>query len=103
MTSAAPLLALALAAGPYPAPRVVQPTPATKCDRVTVVVADAAKGEIKGTTAAGAVTYRAGPDVQLVDRDGKPAGAASSLAQGTKVRIYYVLEDGARIQEIDLE
>jgi hypothetical protein len=103
MNLAGPALALALAALPFPAPRLLQPAAATKCDRATVLLVDSAKGELKGTTAAGLVTYRIGPDVQVFDRDGKPAGAATGLAQGAKVRVYYLLEDGAKAQEIDLE
>ena len=99
----APLLALAHSALPYPAPRLAQPTQAMKCDRATVLLVDSAKGELKGTTAAGVVTYRIAVDVQVFDKDGKPAGAATALAQGTKIRIYYVLEDGAKVQEIDVE
>ncbi len=103
MTLAGSVLALALLALPYPAPRQLQPTSATKCDRATVLLVDAAKGELKGTTVAGVVTYRIGPDVQVFDKDGKPAGAATALAQGTKLRVYYVLDDGAKVQEIDVE
>ena len=105
MTLAGTVLALALSASalPYPAPRQLQPTAATKCDRATVTLVDAAKGELRGTTGAGVVVYRIGPDVQVFDKDGKPAGAATALAQGAKLRVYYVLEDGAKAQEIDLE
>lgn len=103
MTSAALALALALSALPYPAPRQLQPTNDTKCDWGPVVQVDAAKGELKVTTPAGAVTYKLGPDVQVFGRDGKPAGAASTLAPGTRIRVYYVLADGAKVQEIDLE
>jgi hypothetical protein len=103
MTLAGTVLALALSALPYPAPRQLQPTSATKCDRATVLLVDSAKGELKGTTVAGVVTYKIGPDVQVFDKDGKPAGAATGLAQGTKIRVYYVLEDGAKAQEIDLD
>jgi hypothetical protein len=67
------------------------------------MLVDPAKGELKGTTAAGLVTYRIGPDVQVIDRDGKPAGAATGLGQGARIRVYYVLDGGARVQEIDLE
>ena len=102
MTLAGPVLALALSALPYPAPRQLQPTAATKCDRATVLLVDSAKGEMKGTTAAGVVTYKIGPDVQVFDKDGKPAGAATGLAPGAKIRVYYVIDDGAKVQEIDL-
>jgi hypothetical protein len=103
MTLAGPVLFLALSALPFPQPRVAPVTSATKCDRATVLLVDTAKGELKGTTAAGVVTYRISQDVQVLDKAGKPAGAATGLAQGTKIRVYYVLEDGAKVQEIDLE
>jgi hypothetical protein len=103
MTLAAPLLALAISALPYPAPRLVQPSAQLKCDRATVLLVDAAKGVMKGTTAAGQMTYRITADVQVFGKDGKPAGAATALAQGTKIRVYYVVDDGAKVQEIDLD
>jgi hypothetical protein len=103
MTLAGPVLALALSAVPYPAPRQLQPTAATKCDRATVLLVDAAKGELKGTTVAGVVTYKVGPDVQVFGKNGKPAGAWAALAQGTKLLVYYVVDDGAKVQEIDLQ
>lgn len=102
MTIPALVLAVALTA-PYPAPRQLQPTKETKCDWASVLAVDAAKGEIKATTAAGLVTFKVGPDVQLFDRDGKPAGAAIGVSPGTKVRVYYVIDDGAKAQEIDVE
>jgi len=103
MTSAAFALALALLALPYPAPRQLQPTNDTKCDWGPVVQVDSPKGELKVTTAAGVVTFKIGPDVQVFDKDGKPAGAATALAAGTRVRVYYLLADGAKAQEIDLQ
>jgi hypothetical protein len=103
MTFAALPLALAISALPYPAPRLAQPSAQLKCDRATVLLVDSAKGEMKGTTAAGQMTYRIGADVQVFGKDGKPAGAATALAQGTRVRVYYVVDDGAKVQEIDLE
>ena len=103
MTLAGPLLALALSAQPFPPPHVAPSTAATKCDRATVLLVDSAKGELKGTTAAGVVTFRISQDVQVLDAAGKPAGAATGLVQGAKIRVYYVLGDGAKVQEIDLE
>ena len=104
MTLAGALLALALSALPYPAPRQLQANPpVTKCDRATVLLVDAAKGEMKGTTVAGVVTYKIGPDVPVFGKDGKPAGSWTALAQGTKLLVYYVIDDGAKVQEIDLQ
>jgi hypothetical protein len=94
---------VALSALPFPAPRAIAVTPSTKCDRATVLLVDPAKGELKGTTVAGVVTYRISQDVPVFDRAGKPAGAAAALAPGTRIRVYYVLEDGAKVQEIDLQ
>jgi hypothetical protein len=103
MTTAALALGLALAALPFPAPRQLQPTGDTKCDWGPVVSVDAKKGEMKLTTPAGVVTYRIAPDSQVLGKDGKPSGAAAALTPGTRVRVYYLLADGAKLQEIDLE
>ena len=105
MTVAGPLAALAALALalPYPAPRSIQANPpTTKCDRATVILVDTAKGELKGSTKAGVVTYRITADVQVFDKDGKPAGGAGRLAQGANVLVYYVVEDGAKVLEIDV-
>lgn len=97
------VLALALAGLPYPAPRIVQPTDRTKCDTGVVVAVDTARAELRVTTPAGLVTYRAGPDVQVMAKDGQPLGPVTKLSAGDHVRVYYVVEDGARAQEIDEE
>jgi hypothetical protein len=102
MTLAGTFLALALSALPFPPPRVAPVTSSTKCDRATVLLVDSAKGELKGTTTAGVVTYRISQDVQVFDKAGKPAGAATGLAAGAKIRVYYVIDDGAKVQEVDL-
>lgn len=103
MTTAALALAVALGALPYPAPRQIQASNDTKCDWGPVVQVDVRKGELKLTTPAGAVTYKIAPDVPVLGKDGQPAGPASSLAPGTRVRVYFVLAEGAKVQEIDLE
>ena len=56
MTALGLALAAAVAALPYPAPRLLQPTKDTKCDSGAVLLVDTAKGEMKVTTAAGVVT-----------------------------------------------
>jgi hypothetical protein len=100
---AAALLAAALAALPFQPPRVLQPARETKCDRGTVLHGDAARGELRVATAAGVVTYRVGAELQAIGADGKPSGAAIGLAAGTRVRVYYVVEDGAKALEIDVD
>ena len=103
MTALALALAAALAATPFPPPRVAALSDRMKCDTGTVLGVDTARGELKATTPAGLVTYKAGSDVQVLDRDGKPVGSVAKLAAGQGIRIYYVVEQGARALEEDLE
>jgi hypothetical protein len=88
---------------PYPAPKLIQVTEKTKCDTGTVLSVEAARNIVRGTTPAGVVTYKVGPEVQVLGKDGKPAGGIGSLQAGQRYRAYYLVEDGAKVQEIDLE
>ncbi len=108
----AALLALSFAASPvtpsparlpYPAPRLVQATDATKCDFGTVLALDASAGRMQGMTKAGPVTYVVGPDVQVFSADGKPVGGIAAVTVGARYRAYYVVDGGAKVLEIDLE
>jgi hypothetical protein len=67
------------------------------------VAAEAGKGELRVRTAAGLVGFKVGADVQVFDAAGKPAGAATALAAGQKVRVWYQVEAGARAVEIAVE
>ncbi len=87
---------------PFPAPRALQVTEATKCDFGTVIAVDAEHGRLQGLTKAGPVTYVLGPAVQVFGADGKPAGLAA-LANGARYRAYYVVDGGAKLLEIDLQ
>jgi hypothetical protein len=95
--------ALLLAAPPFPAPRLAPVTDRTKCDAGVVVSAEPAKAELRVRAAAGLLTFKAGGEVQVFDAAGKPAGAATSLQAGQKVRVWYVVDGGARAVEIALE
>ena len=97
------LLALALATPPYPAPRLAPLSDRMKCDSGTVLAVDAPRSELRLTTPAGVVTVRAGSDVQVFDKAGQPVGSPARLAPGEKVRVFYVVDDGARAVEIDGE
>jgi hypothetical protein len=88
---------------PFPAPRAVAVNDKTRCDYGTVLSIEATRGILRATTAAGVITYRAGPEVQVFAKDGKLQGSVSALAAGQKVRVYYVVNDGAWAQEVDLE
>ncbi len=88
---------------PYPAPKLIQVTEKTKCDMGTVLSVDPAKNVMRGTTPAGVVTYKVGPEVQVIAKDGKPVGGIAALQVGQKYRAYYLVEGGAKVLEIDLE
>lgn len=99
-------LALALSAQPalpFPPPRLAPVTERLKCDTGTVLTVTFEKSQFQATTPAGVVTYRVGLETQVFDREGRPVGAVSRLAPGDKVRVYYLVEDGARVLEVDLE
>ncbi len=102
---AAALAALAVTAGglPYPAPHGITPTEKTKCDMGTVLAVDAPRAVLRVTTPAGVITYQAGMDAQVFDAKGRPIGAVSKLSPGDKVRVYYLIDDGAKALEVDLE
>lgn len=88
---------------PFPAPRAVAVTDKTKCDYATVLSIEPSRGILRTTTPAGVITYHAGPEVQVFSKDGKPQGPISTLAVGQKVRVYYLVNEGAWAQEVDLE
>ena len=88
---------------PYPAPKLIKVTEQTKCDMGTVLSVEPAKNIMRGTTPAGIVTYKVGPEVQVFSKEGKPIGGMAALAVGQKYRAYYLVDNGARVLEIDLE
>ncbi len=91
------------AAPPFMPPKTVPMTDALKCDYSVVIAVDAAVSQLRGNTHAGLVVYKVSLDQQVIGKDGKPAFPISQLTAGTKVRIYYLVEVGAVVQEIDLE
>lgn len=100
---AAALFALSLGAAPFPPPKLAPQTDQLKCDSGQVVAVDASLGQLRVNTAAGLVVFKAPADTQIVGADGKPAGALSALTPGQKVRVYYVVDDGAKVAEVALE
>lgn len=96
------LLALLVLAAPFPAPKHATVTPATKFDVGTVAGVDATRGVLRVTTGAGEVTFRIAPEAQALDRAGQPMPVAR-LAVGEKVRVWYVVDGGARPVEIGVE
>jgi hypothetical protein len=103
MTALLAALLLAAAPLPFPAPRTVQVTERTKFDPGTVIAFDAVKSELRLQCVAGVVTFKIGPDTQLFDAAGRPLGSAAMLAAGQKVRVWYLVDNGARAQEVAVE
>ncbi len=101
MNAAAAAL-LIFTALPFPAPKVIQVTDQTKCDWGTVTSVDEKGTKMIVATAAGPVTFLIGADVQVIGTDGKSLGSVTALKTGQHVRVYYVVDNGARLSEIDV-
>jgi hypothetical protein len=97
-TAAALLLLTAL---PFPAPKIVPASDKMKCDwgSVTSVKADAS--ELVIATAAGPVTFQTKAAVAVVGLDGKPLSGLTELKPGQRVRVYYIVENGTKLLEVD--
>jgi hypothetical protein len=81
---------------------VAQYSDAMKCDWGTVLSVEPASGRMHGMTKAGPMTYLVGPEVQVLGKDGKPVGGLTALQAGQKYRAYYLVDNGAKVLEIDL-
>lgn len=103
MSALALVLAQLLAALPFPAPRLAPVSDRLKHDAGTVISADTARGELHVRCAAGLVTFRVNAEVQLLDAAGRPAGAPLGLLPGQRVRLWYVVDGGARALELALD
>ncbi len=101
MTAAAAAL-LFFTALPFPAPKVAPMTDQLKCDWGTISSVDPQGGKLIVATAAGPVTFLVPPSVAVLGADGQPLPSVSALKPGQRVRIYYVIDHGARPTEIDV-
>ena len=97
------LVLLMLTALPFPPPKALAVTDRTKCDWGPVSSVSANGTELVITTPAGPVSYKTGPEVQVYGADGKVLGAVTVLKPGQSVRVYYVVENGAKAQEVDVQ
>jgi hypothetical protein len=87
---------------PFPAPRLGGATADTRCDWGPIASTKTDGAELVVRTEAGPLTLRVGPGVKVADADGKPLGSVADLHAGQNVRVYYLVNDGARAQEIDV-
>jgi hypothetical protein len=103
-----PLLALAAAVAllapqpPFPAPKIVGVTAETKCDWGPITEIKADRSELVMRTDAGPFELKLGSGVKVASADGKPLASALELRSGQNVRVYYVVDHGARAMEIDV-
>lgn len=102
MNATAAAILFTLTALPFPAPKVVEVTDQTKCDWGTVVSVKPDGSQLVVATAAGPVTFQTGSNVQVMGADGKSLGSVIALKPGQKVRVYYLIDKGARPSEIDV-
>ncbi len=100
----APFLALLLVSmAQFPSPQRVAVTQGMKCDWGSVVsVKPAAHSTLVVKTVAGPVTYQLSPDTLVLGVDKEPRDIVA-LKPETRVRIYYILDNGPQVAEIDLE
>src|SRR6476661_4429288 len=97
------LLVFLAAALPFPAPKLISVTDATKCDWGAIASVDAQKGTLVLTAGDGPVTFQVGTATQVLSAEGKPVGGIGALKPGQNARIYYEVRSGAQVEEIDLQ
>jgi hypothetical protein len=83
---------------PYPPPRLVH-TPGLRCD--WGVAQSVAGGALVLSTPPGPLTILLG-DAKVLATDGTTASSLLAVRPGGRVRVYYMVADGARAREIDL-
>jgi len=87
---------------PFPPPKLTGQTPEMKCDWGAVGELDVERAQLTVRTDAGPLTLQIAPGVKVAGADGKPLGSVRDLRSGQNVRVYYVVESGAKAKEIDL-
>lgn len=98
--AAATAVALLAPTPPFPAPKLIGVTPDTKCDwgPITAMAPD----QLVMKTDAGPFEVKLGAAVKVAGADGKPIGSAKELRAGQNIRVYYLVNGGAKAQEIDV-
>jgi hypothetical protein len=100
--AAAALAALISPGPPFPAPKLIGITPDIRCDWGPVTELKAAEKMLIVRTEAGPFELMIGPGAKFAGADGKPLPSVASIQPGQKVRAYYVVNKGAKAQEIDV-
>src|ERR1700684_1835688 len=100
--SPASLVAASLLSLAYPAPVHITPTDQTRCDWGTVSQVNAAESKLILSTSIGMITFLADPNGLVYGTDGAQAGTVAGLKNGQNVRVYFVVDNGAKVSEVDL-
>ncbi|HYV47251.1 MAG TPA: hypothetical protein VFA20_20470 [Myxococcaceae bacterium] len=91
-------------APPFQAPRHVQVTATLRCDWGSVAQVDASNGRLLVQTTIGVITYLVSGSDPVYAPDGLGAGTVAGLRTGQPVHVYFhFTNDGARVDEIDLD
>ncbi len=87
---------------PFPPPKVTVASPQLKCDWGSLLSVDAKASKMLVQVPDGVVTYLVASTFPVVAaKDGRPVGPVSSLQRGQQVRVYYVVDRGAKVLEVD--
>jgi hypothetical protein len=89
-------------APPFPAPKLTAVTPETRCDWGPITDIKPDRTELVMRADAGPFEVKLVPGLKVAGADGKPLAGAADLRAGQRVRVYYVVDRGARAQEIDV-
>lgn len=100
--SAAAAVALLAPTPPFPAPKLIGISPELKCDWGPLTEIKNDRTEIVVRTDAGPFEVKLGPTVRVAGADGKALGTVLELHQGQGVRVYYLVDKGAKALEIDV-
>jgi hypothetical protein len=95
-------VALSTPTPPFPAPKLIGVTPDTKCDWGPVTEQKTDPRLLVIRTEAGPFELTIVAGVKVAGADGKPLPSVASIQPGQNVRAYYVVDKGARAQEIDV-
>ena len=87
---------------PFPLPKLIPATAEMRCDWGPIASLTQDPSRMVLTTEAGPLTVMLGSDLKIAGADGKALPSIASLQAGQPVRVYYVVKNGARAQEIDV-
>lgn len=95
-------VALLAPTSPFPPPKLTSQTPEMRCDWGAVGELKVDRAQLVVRTDAGPLTLQVGPGVKVAGPDGKALASVAELRGGQNVRVYYVVEAGAKALEIDV-